>query len=183
MLLKPRIQKAIYIAASQHRTQTRKLNDLPYIVHPFSVAWLLSEQTNDEDVIVAALLHDVVEDTDGYTLKDIARDFGDNVAAIVGEVSEDKKLPWKERKEKYIEGLKSASTGAILVSAADKIHNIFSLHELFLETGKFSWGNEFKSFEESKWFYEAVFEVVKERLEKHPLIDEFKDALALLHKD
>ena len=80
MLLNPKIQKAIYIATHQHRHQKRKINDMPYIVHPFSVAWLLSEQTKDEDVIVAGLLHDVLEDTDGYDYENIQKDFGDRVA-------------------------------------------------------------------------------------------------------
>ena len=183
MLLNPKIQKAIYIATHQHRSQTRKVNNLPYIVHPFSVAWLLAEQTKDEDVIVAALLHDVLEDTEGYEYADIVRDFGEKVANIVIEVTEKSKLDWKDRKEKYINRLESASEEALMLATADKIHNLVSIREDILETGVGHWGIYFKSFEEVKWFYNSVFEVVEKRLKNKALLEEFRQELELLREN
>ena len=155
MLLNPKIQKAIYIATHQHRNQERKTSDLPYIVHPFSVAWILAEQTKDEDVVVAGLLHDVLEDTVGYSYSDIVRDFGERTAKIVNEVTEIKALPWQERKEKYIEVFENSSQESLMVATADKIHNLASLHESFLETGLSPFGLNFRPLKESRWFYDA----------------------------
>ena len=183
MLLNPKIQKAIYIATHQHRDQKRKMNGIPYIVHPFSVAWLLAEQTKDEDVIAAALLHDVLEDTDGYGYNDIVRDFGERVAKIVNEVTEETGLDWQERKEKYIENLKNASEEALMLATADKIHNLSAIREEILETGIMPWGIHFKSFDEVSWFYDSVFAVMENRLKNKALLEEFKRELQLLKEN
>ena len=183
MLLNPKIQKAIYIATHQHRDQKRKMNGIPYIVHPFSVAWILAEQTKDEDVIAAALLHDVLEDTDGYDYNDIVHDFGERVAKIVNEVTEEKKELWRERKEKYIENLKNASEEALMLATADKIHNLSAIREEILETGIIPWGIHFKSLDEVIWFYDSVFEVVEKRLKNKALLEEFKQELQLLKEN
>ena len=180
MLLNPKIQKAIYIATHQHKHQERKSSELPYIVHPFSVAWLLSEQTKDEDIIVAGLLHDVLEDTDGYEYNDIVRDFGERVAKIVTEVTEDKTLPWRERKEKYIKVFESSSQESLMVATADKIHNLTSIHEDIVETGESPFGVKFRSCEESKWYYETVYDVISGRLENKILLKEFEDLINLV---
>lgn len=182
MLLNPKIQKAIYVATHQHKHQERKFGGMPYIVHPFSVAWLLSEQTKDEDIVVAGLLHDVLEDTDGYDRNDIVRDFGEKIAKIVTEVTEDKNLPWQERKEKYIEVFENSSQESLMVATADKIHNLASLHEEMTETGENPFGTKFKSYEESKWFYETVYGVMERRLENKILLEEFKEILDSVFK-
>ena len=140
MKLTPKIQKAINRAAELHRKQIRKGDGLPYIVHPFSVAWILSDYTTDEDIIVAGLLHDVLEDVRGYNYEDLKRDFGEKIAKIVREVSEEKenlgKNNWKERKRKYLQHLKTANFEAKMICAADKIHNLSSLIEAYRKLGK-----------------------------------------------
>lgn len=182
MLLNPKIQKAIYVATHQHRHQERKISGMPYIVHPFSVAWLLSEQTKDEDIVAAGLLHDVLEDTEGYDYNDIIRDFGERVAGIVSEVTEFKDLPWRERKEKYIAVFENSSQESLMVATADKIHNLASLYEEMTETGEDPFGTKFKSYEESKWFYETVYGVMERRLENKILLAEFREVLMLVFK-
>ena len=122
MKLSPKIQKAINIASSLHFGQVRKIDGLPFIVHPFSVSIILLNYTSSEEIIIAGLLHDVLEDVKGYFSQDIIRDFGDNIAKIVQEVSEDKnpnlqedeKATWKSRKEKYIAYLTNASMEALM---------------------------------------------------------------------
>ncbi len=180
MLLNPKIQKAIYVATREHRHQERKTNELPYIVHPFSVAWILSEQTKDEDVIVAGLLHDVLEDTEVYGYREIVTDFGERVAKIVSEVTETKTLPWRERKEKYIEVFENSSQESLMVATADKIHNLSSIYDDIQKTGESHFGTKFKSYEESKWFYETVYEVMERRLENKVLLEEFREMLGLV---
>ena len=91
MEITPKIQKAINMASQLHIGQTRKGGpDLPFIVHPFSVAWILANYTDNEDIIVAGLLHDVLEDVRGYKFDNLKNDFGEKIAKIVKEVSEDK---------------------------------------------------------------------------------------------
>jgi len=105
---------------------------VPYIVHPVEVAMILDKYTDDEDVICAGLLHDVLEDVVGYSRANLAQEFGERVAQIVQEVSEDKdpnvpedaKATWRERKEKYLAGLRQDSEEAILVCAAEKMGHV-----------------------------------------------------------
>lgn len=179
MLLNPRIQKAIYIATHQHRDQKRKIKDLPYIVHPFSVAWLLSEYTNDEDTICAALLHDVIEDTEGYSFENMETDFGKKVVQIVKDVTEDKSLPWQERKEKYIDHLKNALPESLILCAADKVHNLASLSGEIEEKGSLDW-SKFRSYEETMWYYESVYVELSKLPNNMDLLSKYQAELKLL---
>lgn len=176
MQLTPLIQKAIYTAAVLHDGQRRKGIDRPYIVHPVSVGWLLSEYTKDEEIIAAGILHDVVEDTP-YTHEDIVREFGEEVAELVRGVTEVKlhpddatqKLSWEGRKLWYIDRLNSAPKGSLLVACADKIHNISSYLEVVEMHGKKSADIFNVPLERSLWFYREVYGVISRRL-KHPLV-------------
>lgn len=177
MHLTPKIQKAINFSAAKHIKQRRKAGGLPYIVHPFSVAWLLAEYVGDEDVVVAGLLHDVLEDVKGSSFEEIEREFGPRVSRIVKDVSEEKdpnlssgaNPPWEERKEKYLEHLRAAEIEAVYVSAADKIHNLRSLKEQFDKEGEGVWKTFSIGREKSLWFYGEVAKLVSERIGSHPL--------------
>lgn len=173
MKLTPKIQKAINIAAKLHLGETRKGSNEPYIVHPFSVAFILGNYTKDEDVIVAGLMHDTLEDVKGYKYKDLKKDFGRKVADIVREVSEDKDpgdsrskniRTWQRRKENYINNLKNDSQEALLVSCADKIHNLSSLLEVYREQGDKIWKHFNAPPEKIIWYNREVFKVIKKRL-------------------
>ena len=115
---------AIEFAARAHRGQCRKGTKIPYIVHPLAVAKILIDAGCPEDVVVAGILHDTVEDTP-LSLDEIRHAFGTAVARIVEGASEpDKSKPWEERKAHTIESLKTASEAVLLVSCADKIENL-----------------------------------------------------------
>lgn len=120
-----KIIDAIYFAAVKHRFQRRKDNDkTPYINHPLHVAHLLrSAGVQDCGVLVSAILHDTVEDTD-TTYEEIEEKFGERIADIVKEVTDDKSLPKNERKKLQIEHAKTASNAAKLVKMADKYSNL-----------------------------------------------------------
>ena len=75
-----KIEEAIIYATVMHQGKTRKLGNIPYILHPLEVAQIISTMTDDQDVITAGILHDIVEDTDG-TLKEIGKRFGERVAS------------------------------------------------------------------------------------------------------
>lgn len=172
MKLTPIIQKAINTATRLHHGQIRKTdNTLPYIVHPFSVAWIVSQYTDDENTITAALLHDVLEDVVGYSAEDMRRDFGEKITSIVQEVSEDKDpskenndpAVWMTRKLGYITHLRSASSEAMLVCAADKIHNLRSLVAAHQLQGDAMWAKFNSPSHLRLWFYKEVLDILKER--------------------
>ncbi len=183
MFLTPKIEQAIKRATELHDGQKRKVSGMPYIVHPYAVAFLLAHYTEDEDVIIAGLLHDVLEDVPGYTEDDLIAEFGARVTAIVKEVTEDyteaekvdhslRRQGWKERKKKYLANLSDDSHEALLVATADKIHNIRSLIDDYTVHGEATWerlGNKERIF----WFYGETVRIISERL-SHPLSEELR---------
>lgn len=169
--LTEKLQKAINTASRLHVGQVRKGdNDLPYVSHPFSVAWILRGYTKDENTIIAGLLHDVLEDVPGYRYEDLEKDFGAIVASIVKELSEDKdpnvqsddKATWEYRKKKYLQGVKRHSEKALMVCAADKIHNLQTMTEAYKEQGKALWDKFNAPSDKKLWFYEEVLKVLKQ---------------------
>lgn len=179
MKLTPKIQKAIVKATLLHGCQIRKGDDLPYIVHPFSVAYILSGYTGDENVIIAGLLHDVLEEVKGYGFNSIKKDFGKKSAEIVQEVTEDQELKrkkgnresWKRRKDHYIENLKICSQEALMVSAADKIHNLLSIMEAYKIQREKLWGRFNAGKKDSLWFYTEVLKIIKKRLRNEIVLE------------
>ncbi|MFM0323263.1 HD domain-containing protein [Caballeronia glebae] len=118
--------RAVAFAADKHRKQRRKDADAsPYINHPIALAQVLANEgdIDDEHVLIAAILHDTVEDTD-TSHDELVRCFGAQVARIVAEVTDDKSLPKAERKRLQIEHAAHISHGAKLVKLADKICNL-----------------------------------------------------------
>jgi guanosine-3',5'-bis(diphosphate) 3'-pyrophosphohydrolase len=121
--------RALAFAADKHRSQRRKDTEAsPYINHPIAVAELLANEAwvLDVDVLVAAILHDTVEDTQ-TTNEELRATFGARVSSIVAEVTDDKRLPKAERKRLQIEHARTASPEAQLVKLADKIVNLRDL--------------------------------------------------------
>lgn len=121
--------KCINFAAIKHRDQRRKDPEkTPYINHPIGVANILAEEgdVTDLDVLMAAILHDTVEDTE-TTLEEIEENFGEEIRKIVDEVTDDKNLPKMERKRLQIEHAKHATPKAKLVKLADKLYNLRDL--------------------------------------------------------
>ena len=120
------ILKAANFSAQKHRRQRRKDEfSSPYINHPIEVSLLIAEigGIDDPEVLIAALLHDTIEDTK-TTSKELEVEFGKKVCDYVLEVSDDKSLPWEERKRKQIENAKHLSKGATLIKIGDKISNV-----------------------------------------------------------
>lgn len=117
--------KSIHFAAEKHRTQRRKdVAQTPYINHPIAVAETLRlHKIVDKNILIAAILHDTIEDTD-TSPEEIADAFGKRVQKLVLEVTDDKSLPKLKRKEQQIEHAPNLSEGARLIKLADKICNV-----------------------------------------------------------
>ena len=167
----PTLDRALAVASRCHAGQTRKDDPTPYIAHPVAVALIVSDFTADEDVAVAALLHDVLEDVPPsvYSADDMTAEFGERVTELVRGVSEEKTAgvhtpPWRVRKEGYLARLAEDSHECLLISAADKIHNLRSMVTAHERLGGDMWGLFNAGPEEKLWFYRAIADAVAERL-------------------
>ena len=119
------VEKALRVAYAAHAGQTRKgLGGAPYFTHPAHVALVLARLGFDDVVVAAALLHDVVEDVEDWTLERVEREFGPDVRAIVAELTEDKSRTWAERKADGVARARTMSPAAATVKAADVLHNV-----------------------------------------------------------
>lgn len=125
-----RTEQALAVAISAHQGQVRRGHpECPYSVHPLHMALLLERLGSSPLVVQAALLHDVVEDCEGWTQARLAQQFGPVVAAVVAELTEDKSKTWDQRKRTAVEHVPELSAAALEVKAADKLHNLWSLAE------------------------------------------------------
>ena len=161
-----KLLEAASFAAKRHAGQKRKGADgEPYINHPLEVANLLASvgKVKDTDVLIAALLHDTIEDTE-TTKEEITELFGEKVSEMVLEVTDDKSLPKAERKQKQVEHAPHLSPGAKLIKLGDKISNITDI----LKNPPHDWSQERKR-EYVEWGERVVAGLrgANENLEKH----------------
>ena len=157
MELSTRFDEALVFASRLHAQQMRKGSNIPYISHLLSVAAIVLENGGDENEAIAALLHDAIEDQGGdATRQEIQRRFGQAVVEIVNGCTDADtvpKPPWQARKEAYISHLRSATPSILLVSAADKLHNLRSLRKDYPLVGERLW-QRFKTGKEGTlWYY------------------------------
>lgn len=175
-------EKAKIFAINAHMGQTRKSEpDKPMIIHPISVGMLLEEYGYDEAVVAAGYLHDVVEDTK-YTIEDIKKEFGDEVANLVMSASEpDKSLPWEERKAHTIEETKKLPLRNKLVICADKINNLEDLMLKFQKSGKRDFSAFKRGEKQQKWYYTSVYEsLISGENENLPIFKRLKNVLDIV---
>jgi (p)ppGpp synthase/HD superfamily hydrolase len=176
-LLSSRFVKALGYAAKLHGRQIRKRTQRPYIGHLLSVTATVIEYGGDEEMAIAALLHDAVEDQGGAPrLREIRRKFGKRVAHIVDgctDTDEQPKPPWLERKRAYVARVGREGADVRLVSAADKLSNVReTLHDFRLH------GEEvFERFAGKKagtlWYYRALVEAFR-CAGSNPLVEELE---------
>lgn len=171
------IEQAIRAVSVLHKDQVRKgAVPYPYMTHLFAVAMIVSDYTNDEDTIVAALLHDTLEDTD-YTEEELENDFGGPVKELVLSVTEppltggDRKDVVEQKKE-YLRKLKSASERALVIVAADKIHNMRSIVEEYFDDHPGFIAEFGGSLPDQLLFYQEVSNTLNRKL-KNAILAEF----------
>ncbi len=126
----PLLLQAVAFASQKHRTQRRKDDVTPYINHPLHVALLLSDVAGvtDSGILAAAVLHDTVEDTDA-TVGEVAAHFGERIAKLVFEVTDDDTMHYRERKQYEIDHAPQLSDDATLIKVADRTSNVMDLVE------------------------------------------------------
>jgi (p)ppGpp synthase/HD superfamily hydrolase len=175
-----RFERALLFATRKHAGQRRKGTTVPYVAHLLSVAGLVLEAGGDEDLAIAALLHDVVEDCGGAPmLKEIRRRFGERVAHVVDGCTDtdvDPKPPWRQRKEDYIAHLRTADADTRLVSAADKLHKVRSIVAIYREIGDRVWERFHGKRDGTLWYYRTLLDEFQ-RKKSSPLIRELERAV------
>jgi guanosine-3',5'-bis(diphosphate) 3'-pyrophosphohydrolase len=161
-LMTPRLDRALRWAAVCHDGQKRRSSGTPYFEHLAAVALILDGAGFGEDVVIAGVLHDLVEDTPA-TFEEIANRFGAGVAEIVRHCSEVKddahgvKRPWIDRKRDHIAAISSAPADARAVFLADKLHNLISI-ELDLVERRPVWPEFHAAREQVLWYYQAAID-------------------------
>lgn len=173
--LSPRYSSAVDLAREAHLDDVRKGTDITYLSHLLVVSALVLEHGGDEDQAIAALLHDIAEDAGGEArLAEIERRFGPGVESIVRACSDSlaedptQKAPWWERKVAYVAHLAEADPRALLISAADKLHNTTAMVEDYRREGEALWRRFNAGRPEQLWYQQAVAEVLAERLPDDP---------------
>jgi (p)ppGpp synthase/HD superfamily hydrolase len=180
----PRLEQALAYAARLHAQQHRKGGRVPYITHLMAVAAIVGEHGGDEDMIIAALLHDGPEDQGGQaTLDDIRTRFGDRVADLIDGCTDTYETPkpeWRPRKQAYIDRLPTLCAEARLISAADKLHNLRCIVADHRRHGDEAW-RIFKTGRDGViWYYQQVIAQFQQH-GPHDLAAELQATLAQLH--
>jgi len=165
--LGPRLQRAFRYAAEKHDGQTRKQSAVPYLSHLMAEASLVLEAGGDEDMAIAALLHDVVEDCGGMPrLREVRKQFGPRVARIVEGCTDsfgEPKPEWVERKKDYLREVKHADAETRLVSASDKLHNVRTVLADYRQHGEKIWKRFTGKREGTLWYYRALSDEYQRR--------------------
>ncbi len=168
------LDKAISFAVKAHSGVERRGKAFPYIVHPMEAMAIVATYTNDQEMLAAAALHDVVEDTE-YTEDDIRKEFGDRVAKLVASESDivvgnkSESESWAERKKFAIDRLKKLDRDGKIVAIGDKLSNARAMLQDYESIGEELW-NKFHVTDPKlhKWHYEGL----------RDSLDELKDSFA-----
>jgi guanosine-3',5'-bis(diphosphate) 3'-pyrophosphohydrolase len=175
------VHAALAKASDAHAGQVRNgSGGMPYIEHPIAVAALLDEHGFDEETLAAALLHDVIEDSDA-TLDELRDQFGDTVAGYVGALTDDESIAsYRERKAEHRERVAVSPGNAMAIYAADKLTNSITLRAAYDREGD-AVREEFKvPLEEKLEIWEADLALMREKGPDLPFLDRLEEALSRL---
>lgn len=182
-----RFEEALEFALRAHEGQLRKGSSIPYITHPVSVSAILAQHGYGEELIIAGLLHDVLEDT-AVTAVELEKRFGEDIALLVLGVTEEKKdargLPraWEIRKEEALWHVGLAEEQVVALKAADALHNVDCLIRDLRITGDDTWKRFKRGKEQQLDHYRRLSRIIRERLGETPLALELCEAVDRLEK-
>ena len=181
-----KVTKAIEFAAKAHDGMIRKKDKTPYILHPLEAAVIVGSMTEDRDVISAAVLHDVVEDTT-VTIEEIEENFGARVRNLVESETEDKRadLPpedtWRIRKEESLKELaECGNTDVLMLWIGDKLSNMRSFYRIWKTEGDSMWQSfNQKDPAQQKWYYTTIAELTSS-LEEFSAWQEYNELVKIV---
>ena len=162
-MMKDLVSEAIVFSTMAHDGMRRRKSDAPYILHPMEVGVIVGTMTDDQEVIAAGILHDVVEDA-GVSIEEIGEKFGARVMKLVESETENKReeLPpevtWRIRKEESLEKLKATDDIAVLMLwIGDKLSNIRTIYRDYLIEGNALWNKFHQSdINVQAWYYRSI---------------------------
>ena len=180
------LDKAIVFAVQAHSGMVRKGTKSPYILHPLEAAAIVASMTDDEEVIAAAVLHDVLEDTP-TTVYQLIEEFGQRVTSLVDAVSENKREDitatetWKLRKQETIVELKNEKFLAVkMIALGDKLSNVRAISRDYQDIGDKLWDRfNQKDKSEHGWYYRSIADATKE-LSNYPAWKEYAQLVSLV---
>lgn len=186
MIYTPLIQKAILFALQVHaieQDQRRRNRNIPFITHPLGVGLILARVTDDEKVIASGILHDTIEDSiknKKVTYEQLGKEFGKEVADMVQDVTEDKKIPWVERKALEIDSIRKVSLNSLFIKAADMVHNIHEYAQDFEILGKEKFIRLNGSLDQKYDLYKKKLDAFATRKKENPLYEDLEESLQRL---
>ena len=190
LVFSARIQTAIQFAMETHeihQKQKRKGKDIPFITHPLTVGLILARAGASEDVLIAGILHDTIEDSSPehkVTRVIIANRFGDNVAGLVDSVTEpNKELPWEERKLQALAHIKAFSHDSLLVKSADVLANLTEIVADCAQNGDKVWARFNAPKEKIVMNTRNVVSAILGRWPDNPLAQDLRDSLEQLSRE
>ena len=153
-----KLHDAIQFACVAHEGQFRKGTNVPYIVHPFEVAQILTDAGAEEDVIIAGLLHDTLEDTD-VTSEELETRFGKVVRELVENSTQEEGKCWEEKKQHYIQFLEEEATlDQLMLSCADKLANLRSTKQNYLLEKDAVWNRFNRGKQYHCWYFSKLID-------------------------
>ena len=177
------LDRAITFAVKAHQGMERKGKGFPYIVHPMEAVCIVATMTNDQELLAAAALHDVIEDTD-TTADDLKKEFGERIAMLVEAESDDKTGgskadTWHQRKQDTLDRLRNADLDIKIVALGDKLSNMRAIAHDYAVLGDELW-NRFtvKDPAEHAWRYHALAEALNDLSDT----DAYKEFHTLVNK-
>ncbi|WP_236634544.1 MULTISPECIES: HD domain-containing protein [unclassified Exiguobacterium] len=174
------IEQALRFAAVRHDGQFRKGTNIPYVTHPVGVSMLLVEDRQPVPVIVAGLLHDLLEDT-LTTSEELTERFGSEVTRLVLAVSEpEKHHSWEERKRMTIQRVSTLQYDEVALLVADKLHNLRSIRFDVESAGKQVWDRFNRPLRDQSWYYHELLHAFQPFAQTTTLIEAFETELNLL---
>jgi (p)ppGpp synthase/HD superfamily hydrolase len=179
-----RLDLGLAFVAKAFRHRVRKGTEIPYLSHLLAVMVTVAEHGGDEDQMLAALLHDYLEDIEGADVRELEASFGPRVTGFVLALSDSVTHPkpaWDARKRAYIDQLAREPGELKLVSAADKLHNARSLLRDHALVGEALWERFTATREQTLWYYRSMIEALASGW-RHPLLDELADTVTELER-
>lgn len=177
MILSEKLQHALNDTLVLHKHQKRKGTVIPYASHPISLAMLLIDAKLKEEIVIAALLHDTIEDTE-LDEKSLRDKYGQEIYDLVMACTEkDQSQKWEIRKSHTIEKFPGLSEDAKWIVLVDKLHNLYSMYYQYQVVGDALWDNFSRGPEKQQWYYHTLLEKFRQeaQFKNHELLMKYED--------
>ena len=169
------IEKALKLVIKAHENQVRRNMDITFSYHPIAVAMNVLKIIQDDEIVITALLHDLIEDTKydyNYIKSNFNKEIADNVLVLSEDISI---LDFKTRKTKFLNQIKDIKEELLVIELFDKMHNLTSDYDKYNEIGKKMYDRSTSNYDDIKWFYLSILKIFKTRISDEKLVNSFEN--------